>query len=484
MVIGTKLEPARNYIEKLRWFRSDWLLAIALILMIGVACFQVAESSRVLSATIDEPIHIGAGMEWLDRGTYTYDLLHPPLARAILAIGPYLRGLRSSSSDTWAKGGNAILASHGDYQTNLVAARTGNLLFLLDGPHHGFRLEPRRWFSRASAFWAVLLFVNLPPILGHAGLAMLDVACAATVAAALYAFVRCVENPSWPRLILLGASLALAFLCKYSSFAFLGFCFLVAAVYAGATNKNALARLPRSRDLFLRPLLVCSVAFLLLWAGYRFSTAPMSSSVTHRRIDQVLAGAPRLRCAAYRVVEARWPLGEVFTGIRKVRDLNAFGPRSFLLGKYKRGGWWYFFPVTLAFKTPIGFLLLSLFGAFAIARGGKSVTWQQHLTLLFPLTILLVCMNSQINRYYCGNFPVRPVHGERCSSRRSPTTRSMASVPREPPLRTCLRAEPGSYMSFFRAIMDTQEFRRYPRLRCRPASACHSAIARSKLTEW
>ena len=50
---------------------------------------------RVYSNTWDEPEHLAAGIELLDRGKYEYDTEHPPLGRVFLAIGPYLAGAHS-----------------------------------------------------------------------------------------------------------------------------------------------------------------------------------------------------------------------------------------------------------------------------------------------------------------------------------------------------------------------------------------------------
>ena len=68
-------------------------LAIAALLLIAIV--QVLSTYSILNSTSDEPAHISAGMEWLQWGTYSYELQHPPLARIAVALGPYLQGLRS-----------------------------------------------------------------------------------------------------------------------------------------------------------------------------------------------------------------------------------------------------------------------------------------------------------------------------------------------------------------------------------------------------
>jgi hypothetical protein len=68
---------------------------VALILIIAGSCALAAGCWRVYSNTWDEPEHLAAGVELLDRGRYEYDTEHPPLARIFLALGPWLAGAHS-----------------------------------------------------------------------------------------------------------------------------------------------------------------------------------------------------------------------------------------------------------------------------------------------------------------------------------------------------------------------------------------------------
>ncbi len=377
-----------------QWANSELSCAIAVLLLIGIAVVGVARTWTTFTATFDEPLHIASGMEWLDKGSYSYELQHPPLARAALALGPYLKGLRSFSLPEAKAEGNAILYSGGSYWSNLASARCGNLLFLIQAGVIVF-LWARRWFSKTTGLWAVLLFVSLPPILGHAGLATLDMACAATVATALYAFLRFLENPVWRRAFFLGVTLALAFLSKFSSLAFLAACFASALVYLVLANGGApLGRIPWKR-LFWQFSIVAGVTFVLWWAGYRFAMSPYRGS--HPSVDRWFAQRPSLRRLAYRAMESPLPLMGMVAGVREVRSHNENGHDSYLLGEYRSTGWWYFFPVVVALKTPIGFLFLAAGGLVGMIRGFRSSPWQHHLTVIFPGAILLVGMLSRID---------------------------------------------------------------------------------------
>ena len=63
--------------------------------LILAACLLAASTWRTYSNTWDEPEHLAAGIELLDKGRYEYDTEHPPIVRAFMALGPYLAGARS-----------------------------------------------------------------------------------------------------------------------------------------------------------------------------------------------------------------------------------------------------------------------------------------------------------------------------------------------------------------------------------------------------
>jgi hypothetical protein len=128
----------------------------------------------------------------------------------------------------------------------------------------------------------------------------------------------------------------------------------------------------------------------------------------HRRIDKWMKDSP-LRRVAYRAVEIPIPLLDVYYGVQDVRMHDQAGHDSYLLGEYRNTGWWYFFPVVLAVKTPIGFLLLSAAGVAAVFSKSRAAPWQCHFTAIFPIVILLVCMTSRINIGVRHTLPIYPL---------------------------------------------------------------------------
>ena len=176
-----------------------------LALVVLTSLLLAISTWRVYGHTWDEPEHLAAGMELLDRGKYEYDMQHPPLARVLIALGPYLAGARSLGSPPpdGTPEGVAILYGSGHYDLYLTLARLGTLPFLALLLLTTWLWARRVLTSDREALLAVTLLAATPPILGHAALATLDVPAAATILLALYAIQRWVAVGSWPETVLL-----------------------------------------------------------------------------------------------------------------------------------------------------------------------------------------------------------------------------------------------------------------------------------------
>jgi hypothetical protein len=385
---------------------------IGVVVLIGMGVARIAATYTVFNGTYDEPFHIADGMEWLQQGTFTNQYRHPPLAGIVSALGPFLHGLRSprrwkpaeQGESVIFEEGNVILYSNNDYWRSLTLARIGTLPFFVLACAVTF-LWSRRWFckgfSEAAGFWAVLLLVCTSPILGHAGLATNDVACAAGAAFALYRFVRWLEQPDTARWLWWGFATAFAVMCKYSNIPFLGACYAVGFVFAA---RGAVRLRVKQAG-----LAACVVLFLM-WTIYRFTLIPLGTVYgAHPHIDDILSSRPLLRGVWNAVMATPLPLTEAMMGVRDLVRHNAIGIDMYLLGQWSQSGWWYFFPVVLAVKSPIGLLLLATFGCGFVFRRWRIAPWQQVLTAAFPIAILLVCMIARIDLGVRHILPIYPL---------------------------------------------------------------------------
>ena len=341
--------------------RLPGLLAILLVL---IASGRIASTYTVFNHTIDEPAHIAAGMEWLDRHVYLYEPQHPPLARAAAAVGPYLLGIRSQGTpgtgfEAESMEGAKILYRDRHYDLTLAVARLGILPFFWIAclVVYGWG---KRLHGPAAAVIALFFFTFLPPILAHAGLATTDMALTAFLGAAFVALLRWAERPTWKNGILFGAATGLAAISKFSSLVFF----------------------PASAALAL--------------AGYLFFQRPAISALMASAKERLPSFGLAVAVGAVIIgASYRFSLSAFFAGIGAVAAHNAEGHPTYLLGERSSSGFWYFYPVVLAVKTPLALVLLFGAALWWIFRDSSRLR-RDWPVLAFMGGIVLVALSSRI----------------------------------------------------------------------------------------
>jgi hypothetical protein len=160
-------------------------------------------------------------------------------------------------------------------------------------------------------------------------------------------------------------------------------------------------RLPRRIGSALLALLVALVAMVAIYGPtlVYLTTPAMAPSAA---LDFLAGHHGVLHELAYRVAaQVRVPLGVLMvpTNILAVEWHNQHGHLSYLLGRTDLDGWWYFYPVALAVKTPLPLLLLGLGGLGMLAwRGWRA---RDIYTIAPPACFLSIlvfcCLYSHIN---------------------------------------------------------------------------------------
>lgn len=339
-----------------------------LLAIVAIASARIVSTYAVFSHTFDEPAHIACGMEWVANGAYGLEPQHPPLARIAAALGPYLAGARMPAVNTgdsiriW-RAGLEILYSGGHYERTLLLARLGTLPFFWVACAVVY-LWGRRYSGPAVGILAVLLFSLLPPVLAHAGLATTDMACTALLGAAFLSACVLLEEPSPSHAAVFGICGGLALLSKFSVPVFFVVCAAFARFWYLATEKRRAAKKRPGGSLLRLLALATLVASVVVWAGYRFS---------------IVHGIPA---------------PELWAGLGELKGHVMGGDHAYVLGRLSDSGFWYFFPVALAVKTPIPFLLFT-FGGVALALRHRRI--RTGLPLAFSAAILGLAMASPID---------------------------------------------------------------------------------------
>lgn len=427
--------------------------AVLLIALVAIPLIRIAATYNIFSQTVDEPLHVAAGLQWLTTRQYDFDPGHPPLARIAFALDSALRGQRPEDGRFEDR-----------YRRELFGTRAGNLPFFLLGLWC-VGLWTRRLFGSTAALVSMALFGALPPVLGHAGLATTDMAAAATIAAALYRFARWLEKPSWRNALLVAFACGLALLSKFSFLVF----------FPPAAAALVIPHLwSRPGSLAGRRIVQVAagvlIAFGMVWAGYKFSFGSLNDA----RLKAFAPGLPWHAAAEYattpgydwvrpdllgryykysedaerqrghgvdfvdwakkagypspmagrhgdtmadapplprtRIIDgvleparAMWqviaihhriPAPFFFAGLEQVQSHSSSGHAGFLLGEFRDHGWWYYFPVILFFKTPLAFLILAGVGVVLMIRTRKP---EAIGVAIAPAAMLLPALTTGIN---------------------------------------------------------------------------------------
>lgn len=309
---------------------TRWRVLLALIVVFTLA--RIATTHRVFSQTIDEASHLIAGYDILTKHDFTTDPHHPPLAKVLFAL-PFITTPEPVPHGTVSRG-TTLLLGNGRYTHNLALARMPNLVFVAIAIV-GVALWARHLFTPGAGLLAALMFASLPPVLAHGGLATTDMALTATVIVALYALTLLLEEPTWPRAIALGVAVAAGLLAKYSF-----------------------------------PVYFPPCALVLIAVRRRFPFTKLVAAMGLAVAITFLAIPPR----------------DFLAGIGSVAAQAVSPPKAILFDQVRAGGWWYYFPVALFFKTPIPFLILAIAG----------LRRKLEIALLAAM-ILAIAMTSSIN---------------------------------------------------------------------------------------
>ena len=405
--------------------KRSHLVALVVALVALVAVLRTVQTYAITAQGFDEPCHISAALEWLDRHTYKLDPVHPPLARVAIGLPLLLAGERYPSlpSDDPATQdynvvGNHIIYGSGHFARTLALARSGMLPFLVLEIILVF-LWSRREFGDLAGVLAAALFSTLPIVLAFASLAYTDLPASCMQFALFFALATWLDKPNTRSTILLGIAAGFALLSKFTILLF-----FPAAAVALVLCKSLLSGHSEPsakidwRAWFGKASIAGAIAIVVLWAGYGFSVGHVREGMqlTPDNMPSFQHFPGPVRNIARDMVTSDWalPAPALLRGIAGAWVLNQSGAQGYLLGQTKTGGWWYFFLVAVAVKTPLPFLILCMAGfAALLARKGER-RWQALAPAVSAIAVLIVTMGVSYNaglRHVLIVFPLLAVVG-------------------------------------------------------------------------
>jgi 4-amino-4-deoxy-L-arabinose transferase-like glycosyltransferase len=366
-----------------RWW--EWLL-----LAVAVALFlaQLLVASPQKSAAFDEQYHLAAGYSYLRTGDPRLATTHPPLMGLIAALALWNRGDIALPLDhpAWAAGDRFLFSdaflweANSDPQGMLASARkpimaVGVLLLLV------LFFWARQLVGPFPAWGVLILAIFDPNLLGNARVVTTDIGLTTFFFLAMWRFWCWLERPNAPNLVLTGLCTGLAICAKYTGL-FVGPALLLVAILY--------PRRPIDDSLGQRLLGLVGIglaALVVVWALFRFEFGPMPNGPLRLPMP-----APYYWQQFYNTF---------------FRIINLQGDRyDFFWGEASKQGWWYYFPVALAVKTPIPLLLLGSAGLLiALSRGG----WRRTSPLwVTPALFLMLGLTGVLTIGYRHILPVVP----------------------------------------------------------------------------
>jgi hypothetical protein len=260
----------------------------------------------------------------------------------------------------------------------------------------------------------VVLLAAVPAVLGNAALASLDVAAAATILLALYTLQRWLISGTPRDAAYFGLASGIAVGTKFSGVPFIGLALVVLAIVRwmlarkAAQSATAPAAAPPSREggaaQWLGGLAVAAAATLLvLFLIYapRAAHHPGVDFRFHWAVSYLLQKPGLDHAIGELLSRLRLPyeFQDLVNGVVAVKAHNDTGHLSYLLGRVRSTGWWYFYLVALAAKTPIPLLLGGTAGIVWLARDGwrRNQAWELAPLVLFATILVFASSFSRIN---------------------------------------------------------------------------------------
>ena len=364
--------------------KPRWVYVSAYALLLVLWAWLVI-GGRYLSLSMDEPLHIAAGYDFLTRwqlGVRYFSLsVAPPLLNAGEAILLFFTQPRLPL-ETVARWGKDFVAYPNVFLPYLmpmerteVLARTPMMLLVVLLGALIFRWGKEIGGSKVGLLALALLTFD-PSLLAHGRLANTDAGVAVVGTAALYAGWRWLERPAWKWAFVTGALLGLTLLAKFSGVLWVAAFGMLAL---GVTYKRWRSE---GTKRVLQVIAIGTLASLLIWAAYGFSFGPTSP--------------------------ASWPLPAPTYWMAFQSQQSTAAQRIFIAFERNWFGtqWWYF-PLNFIIKNPLPLLV-------AFLAGGWVFIWQSRfrprlITLaVFPLLYASASIALGMNASYRHVLPIHP----------------------------------------------------------------------------
>lgn len=344
------------------------------------------------SVVIDEVAHVPSGFAHWRTGSFAPDRVNPPLARLIAVLPAFLaRPICDESKlneESWARSewqiGPEFIKANGP-RTFLIfrLSRLTGILWSLLGGWIVFRWA-RELYGPAAGLLSLTLWCFEPTILAFAPVVTPDLPTSTIAVVSTYLFSKYLKEPAWDRAYFAGIVLGLAQLTKYTLLVF----YLVWPLLwvVSAIDRARKGRRIAFKTEIAQGIIIVATSVLIVNLGYLLQ-GTFQQLKDYQFVSRVLAGPSpyNTRRLGDGLTSNRFkeslpgklpvPLPADYVGGIDLQrlDFEKYFP-SYLDGKWRIRGWWYFYLYALWIKIPSGIQALVLWGLIALvldARRGR-----------------------------------------------------------------------------------------------------------------
>jgi hypothetical protein len=391
-------------------------------------------SAHVHAVTVDEGQHLAAGVHDWDSGEFYLYRVNPPLVRVLATLPVVIAGAKAPDDFHDVPGvrlefdyHTAFAKANADrYQDFVFLARLMGIVWSLVGGLLVFRwtLEV---FGPNAATLSLAMWCFEPNIMAHAKLLTPDIPATVAGFGATYCFWKYLRRPSTKLACASGLLLGVALLTKLTMLALFGIWPVVWLAWnVGALRAPSTTTTRRNllRTGAVHAVAITAIALVTVNAGYGFrGFAPRLGDLTFvsRTFGGEGAFVSTRNPVPTRPFADRWfqgirlPLPADYVMGMDLQRLDFERPmKSYMAGRWRSHGWWYYYLYAIAVKVPLGFLALALWGiAFAVIgllRRRDPVMSRNRIVLAVPAAALFILVSSQTGfshhmRYVLPCFP-------------------------------------------------------------------------------
>jgi 4-amino-4-deoxy-L-arabinose transferase-like glycosyltransferase len=339
------LRQARgDWVDRLRR-HGRWLVAAALLAQMAIAMITTAVQQ---APTTDEPVYVGTAVVYLQQHSLRYNAEHPPLGKLVIATGVAFAHPRldpAFAGDETQLGRQVLYESGNDPGRLMLFGRLPVIVLTLL-----FGLVVLAFATDlvgpVGGLLALGLYAFSPDVIAHGSLATLDVPVAGLLLTSVWLLWRARRRPGL-YLPLAGIALGAAVATKMIALAAVPVLLVLAALSMWHARRSVRVTVTATAGMAV-------IAVAVVWAAY-LAVDPL----LHWETPPNLPAANGLRTLV------DWlPLPKPYRdGMHLQFGLEDQVWGGFLFGRHYVGSLWYYLPVALLVKAPLGMLALWLAGA-------------------------------------------------------------------------------------------------------------------------